>query len=150
MSYATCISVRQYNSKEEKEKVHALAFSKLIEYIYGDFGTGHSRFLAKEWIREQCEIISDELEDKTKFVDTDYEDLSSKRQEAFVTDLLKTFRNESSNWKNAAKYVRLDGEGKVCWTPCVVDQSYRDEISWLCEIVNNYNWDCIDVILCGY
>lgn len=222
MSYVTCISVRQYNSKEEKEKVHTVAFSKLIEYIYGDFGTGHSRFMAKEWIREQfnpnidnyiidgtyqvgefidknaglipenlvqqfykefghdvlngipdedteglrivtltkqdlielirerCEIISDELKDKTKFVDTDYEDLSSKRQKAFVSDLLKTFRNESSNWKQAAKYVRLDKEGRVCWTPCIVDQSYRDEISWLCEIVNNYNWDCIDVILCGY
>ena len=164
MSYATCISVRQYNSKEEKEKVHTVAFSKLIEYIYGDFGTGHSRFLAKEWIREQfnpnidnyiidgtyqvgefidknaglipenliqqfykefghdvlhgipdedteglrfvtltkqnlielirerCEIISDELEDKTKFVDTDYEDLSSKRQKAFVVDLLSVAR----------------------------------------------------------
>lgn len=171
MSYVTCISVRQYNSKEEKEKVHGIAFSKLIEYVYGDFGTGHSRFMAKEWIREQfnpnidnyiidgtyqvgefidknaglipenliqqfykefghdvlhgipdedteglrfviltkqnlielirerCEIISDELEDKTKFVDTDYEDLSPKRQKAFVSDLLKTFRNESSNWK---------------------------------------------------
>lgn len=222
MSYITCISVRQYESNEEKEKVHGIAFSKLIEYVYGDFGTGHSRFMAKEWIREQfnpnidnyiidgtyqigefidknagfipenliqqfykefghdvlhgipdedteglrivtmtkqnlielirerCEIIGDELKDKTKFVDIDYEDLSPKRQKAFVTDLLKAFRNESSNWKRAAKYVRLDEKGRVCWTPCVVDQSYRDEISWLSEIVNNYNWDCIDVILCGY
>lgn len=222
MSYITCISVRQYESKEEKEKVHAIAFSKLIEYVYGDFGTGYSRFMAKEWIREQfnpnidnyiidgtyqigefidkntgfipenliqqfykefghdvlhgipdedteglrivtltkqnlielirerCEIIGDELKDKTKFVDIDYENLSPKRQKVFVTDLLKAFRNESSNWKRAAKYVRLDEKGRVCWTPCVVDQSYRDEISWLSEIVNNYNWDCIDVILCGY
>ena len=39
MSYITCISVRQYESKEEKEKVHGIAFSKLIEYVYGDFGT---------------------------------------------------------------------------------------------------------------
>lgn len=48
MSYVTCISVRQYKSKEEKEKVHAVAFSKLIEYVYGNFGTGYSRFMAKE------------------------------------------------------------------------------------------------------
>lgn len=53
MSYVNCITVRQYESKEEKEKVHGIAFSKLIEYVYGDFGTGHSRFMAKEWIREQ-------------------------------------------------------------------------------------------------
>lgn len=59
MSYVTCISVRQYKSKEEKEKVHAVAFSKLIKYIYGDFGTGHSRFLAKEWIREQLNLNID-------------------------------------------------------------------------------------------
>lgn len=35
MSYVNCITVRQYESKEEKEKVHGIAFSKLIEYLSG-------------------------------------------------------------------------------------------------------------------
>lgn len=54
------------------------------------------------------------------------------------------------DWEiGAEKCVKLNADGKMD-VPYPLDSSYQYEAMVLIDIINNYDWDCIDVMLYGY
>ena len=61
-------------------------------------------------------------------------------------------RIESSirDWETGAeKCVKLNADGKMD-VPYPLDDTFEYEIMVLIETINNYDWECIDVVLYGY
>lgn len=54
------------------------------------------------------------------------------------------------DWEiGAEKCVKLNADGKMD-VPYPLDSSYQYEAMVLIDIINDYDWDCIDVMLYGY
>ena len=61
-------------------------------------------------------------------------------------------RIESSirSWETGAeKCVKLNADGKMD-VPYPMDDTFEHEAMVLIDIINNYDWECIDVVLYGY
>lgn len=54
------------------------------------------------------------------------------------------------NWETGAeKCVKLNTDGKMD-VPYPLDDTFEHEAMMLIDIINNYDWECIDVVLYGY
>ena len=61
-------------------------------------------------------------------------------------------RIESSirSWETGAeKCVKLNADGKMD-VPYPMDDTFEHEAMVLIDIINNYDWECINVVLYGY
>lgn len=63
---------------------------------------------------------------------------------------LQRMKSSIIGWEmGAEKCVKLNADGKMD-VPYPLDSSYQYEAMVLINIINNYDWECIDVMLYGY
>lgn len=209
MGYRTYLSLKQYASKEEREKIRSEFFSEIDDYCKGEddyiFFDYHEWIkksicfnkkmqigdtdLADDFIRKNKSFIPDDVVDSVnnkfkkqvldKNADDDHDGLRLvSLSKADVVEMIRDCylaiaKNYKQNleWANdpdlcmfflqrmessiigwemgAEKCVKLNADGKMD-VPYPLDNSYQYEAMVLINIINNYDWDCIDVMLYGY